>query len=66
MIFHHESGILGNLVLSFLDFLVHELEYLATFHAYHMIMVPALVKFEYGTPAFKIMANYQPGGFKLG
>ena len=65
MVFDHKISLRGDGALSSLDFAIKEFEHTPAFEAHHVIMMTALVDFEYGPAAFEIMPNDQTGRLKL-
>lgn len=56
----------GDLLLAFLDLLIHELIHPPALHTHDVVVMVALVQLEYGMTAFEMMARHQPGGLELG
>jgi len=54
-----ETGLLRYPALAFFDGVVEKLEYAPAFHAHHVIVMAAVVDFEYRATAFEVMTDDQ-------
>jgi hypothetical protein len=60
-----KSSVLGDSCLPFFNFSIVEFLDVSTLNAYEVVVMVTLVKFENGFPRLEMMANQQPGLFKL-
>ena len=66
MLANREAAFFGDFLLALFDFGVEELFYAAALQTDEVIVMAALVEFEYGFTALEMMADQQAGLFELG
>lgn len=66
MINKFEAMLGYDLLLPFFDYRVRKLDHFARIGAHHMIVVLAVVEFEYGAAALKVMPRNETRAFELG